>query len=237
MINKEKERERHRKWREAHKERENERCRKWRMNNPELVKEKQVKYRTRHHEEIKKRAKELYDQNRDHILSVKAAWRVANPEKAKAIKIRCRSNPEYREREKISHKKWLVNNTEKVIKKTAEYNANPENKERMKKIHAAWYKAHPEARSTYEQNRKARKKNVSGSFTAGDIRVMMKRQKKKCVICQVNISDKYHIDHIMPLTLGGSNAPGNLQLLCPTCNMSKYKKHPIAFMQSRGFLV
>ena len=37
---------------------------------------------------------------------------------------------------------------------------------------------------------------------------------------------KYHVDHRMPLSLGGSNYPDNLQLLCPTCNLSKSATHP-----------
>jgi 5-methylcytosine-specific restriction endonuclease McrA len=30
----------------------------------------------------------------------------------------------------------------------------------------------------------------------------------------------------MPLSRGGSNDPGNLQLLCPLCNHRKKDKHP-----------
>lgn len=49
--------------------------------------------------------------------------------------------------------------------------------------------------------------------------------------------DGYHVDHIQPLALGGSNDKTNLQLLCPTCNTKKSAKHPIDFMQSRGLLL
>jgi hypothetical protein len=33
-----------------------------------------------------------------------------------------------------------------------------------------------------------------------------------------------HIDHIRPVSLGGSNDPSNLQLLCARCNLSKYNR-------------
>ena len=56
-------------------------------------------------------------------------------------------------------------------------------------------------------------------------------------VCSVDVSKNYHIDHIMPLALGGYNGPPNLQILCRTCNQKKYCKHPVDFMQERGFLL
>jgi 5-methylcytosine-specific restriction endonuclease McrA len=51
------------------------------------------------------------------------------------------------------------------------------------------------------------------------------------------LGDNYHIDHIMPLALGGSNTDDNIQLLRQRCNNQKCAKHPVDFMQSRGFLL
>jgi 5-methylcytosine-specific restriction endonuclease McrA len=51
------------------------------------------------------------------------------------------------------------------------------------------------------------------------------------------LGDNYHLDHITPITLGGSNTDDNMQLLRQRCNNQKYNKHPIDFMQSRGFLL
>jgi hypothetical protein len=33
-----------------------------------------------------------------------------------------------------------------------------------------------------------------------------------------------HIDHVRPVSLGGSDDPSNLQLLCARCNLSKYNR-------------
>lgn len=59
----------------------------------------------------------------------------------------------------------------------------------------------------------------------------------KCACCGKSLAQGYHLDHIMPLALGGMNIDGNMQLLTPLCNMQKSKKHPEDFMRSRGFLI
>ena len=41
----------------------------------------------------------------------------------------------------------------------------------------------------------------------------------------------------MPIALGGKNVDDNVQLLCAACNLSKQAKHPVDFMQQRGFLL
>jgi len=41
----------------------------------------------------------------------------------------------------------------------------------------------------------------------------------------------------MPLALGGANADDNIQLLRSTCNQQKHAKHPVDFMQQKGFLL
>lgn len=59
------------------------------------------------------------------------------------------------------------------------------------------------------------------------------RDRGKCTYCQkdltglINISNLYHIDHIVPLNKYGFNDVSNLQLLCDNCNSSKGSRHAI----------
>jgi len=69
------------------------------------------------------------------------------------------------------------------------------------------------------------------------IQSLLLRQKAKCAVCAGNISSAFHVDHIVPLVLGGPHSEENLQLLCKRCNLSKGGKHPVDFMRSRGFLL
>ena len=54
------------------------------------------------------------------------------------------------------------------------------------------------------------------------------RDKSRCQICGKDLSatrepqtGKIHIDHIIPLELGGTNDPTNMQILCDSCNFNK----------------
>jgi 5-methylcytosine-specific restriction endonuclease McrA len=71
--------------------------------------------------------------------------------------------------------------------------------------------------------RKARLLSSSGTYTYHDVISLYAMQQGKCAAfwCAVDLHGGYHVDHITALAKGGSNNPDNLQLLCPTCNMSK----------------
>ena len=82
-----------------------------------------------------------------------------------------------------------------------------------------------------------RKSRKYGRLPRGTVNLLGSLQKWKCVVCKCDIRSKYHVDHIMPLAKGGLHVPENIQLLCPTCNVQKSAKHPIDFMQQKGFLL
>lgn len=151
---------------------------------------------------------------------------------------------------RASHAKYRAGNPELVKASSAKSRAaHPEReKARLAKYHTAhperskarldkWREANPENCKALDHKRRARKLKAGGSFSVAEIRAMLKRQRGKCVACRIDISKNYHIDHRMPLALGGSNDVSNIQLLCPHCNLSKHAKHPIEFMQERGFLL
>lgn len=100
----------------------------------------------------------------------------------------------------------------------------------------ACQKAHPEKNRANQARRRAKGR---GTWTKADISRLMELQKHKCAhtFCRTSLKGGYHIDHIMPLALGGSNAPSNLQLLCVPCNLSKASRHPVDFAQMRGLLL
>jgi 5-methylcytosine-specific restriction endonuclease McrA len=86
----------------------------------------------------------------------------------------------------------------------------------------------------FSQRRKGRKLE---KLPRGTIPALGDAQRWKCAVCRTSVRKGYHVDHIQPLARGGKHEPLNLQLLCGSCNVRKSAKDPIAFMQSRGFLL
>ena len=144
-------------------------------------------------------------------------------------------------------KAWYAKNREKKAKQYLEQKESI--KERKAKRARQYYLENKERllaqqKEYYENNKdkwieKAHKRRASGlptHFKISDIKRLKELQQSKCPICKQKLS-KHHIDHIVPLSKGGANDFGNLQLLCPSCNLNKHAKDPVVFMQSKGYLL
>lgn len=84
--------------------------------------------------------------------------------------------------------------------------------------------------------KRAKRRAGGGRLSWGIVRRLMKAQGGLCVYCRCEISTAYHLDHILPLALGGKNEDQNVQLLCGPCNISKGAKHPVDFANGLGLL-
>ena len=100
-----------------------------------------------------------------------------------------------------------------------------------------WRSANPEKRHVYACNRRARFRLAEGRHTAEDIVRIYQAQAGKCAYCKIRLGRKYHVDHIVALTKGGSNWPRNIQLLCGPCNIRKRDHDPLDYARSRGLLL
>jgi 5-methylcytosine-specific restriction endonuclease McrA len=102
-----------------------------------------------------------------------------------------------------------------------------------------WLKANPKKIREYTARRRARKLAAEGSHTAENIDQIFKMQRGRCAHpwCRVKLDDSYHVDHIIALSVGGTNWPDNLQILCAPCNHSKSAKDPLDHARSHGMLL
>lgn len=86
-------------------------------------------------------------------------------------------------------------------------------------------KVHPFTKRAREAKRRSEMYQASGRFTRRTIENLYVKQVGRCAICAMLLFGQFEIDHIKPLSKGGSNEPNNLQLLCPKCNKVKGDKY------------
>ena len=101
-----------------------------------------------------------------------------------------------------------------------------QNPERKSANDRAWREANPEKcrrnRTTASINRRARQKGAGNCQPEVLARI---RSRAKCEQCGTDTAPM-EIDHIIPLSRGGTNDEANLQLLCRPCNRRKAAKLP-----------
>ena len=141
------------------------------------------------------------------------------------------------ERKRESDNAYRRNNIEKILKYDRERTRDPEkrkeayakwlanNKERAKEIKKKWEKSHPEQVMDSSRTKRARRKNaIIEKFPAMEI---FERDKWVCQFCGKKVSKKIKwpdplspsLDHIIPISKGGSHERKNTQLAHLGCNM------------------
>ena len=77
----------------------------------------------------------------------------------------------------------------------------------------------------YMAKRRAQIVGSLGYYTRKDIATLFDAFDGRCCWCFCPLI-VYHVDHIIPLSKGGSNEPSNIALACPSCNLSKHDRLP-----------
>lgn len=140
--------------------------------------------------------------------------RMSDAERKRRAKL---SHDKHIEARRATHRRYLTANRDKVNRRLREYRA-----------------ANPHKLREWARERKGRRQ---GRLPRGTIPAKFQKQRGQCAICRAVLSKSYHVDHIVPLARGGPHEPGNLQLLCGSCNVRKSARDPIEHMQSLGFLL
>lgn len=98
-------------------------------------------------------------------------------------------------------------------------------KEEIRQRKSDWRRRNPDKQAALRRAQKAKRRGAEGRYHASDIDNLLEAQQSLCALCNAQLimcgRDKYHIDHVIPISKGGTNWPYNLQLLCPPCNRAK----------------
>ena len=207
------------KWYLLNKERVKSNTAKWLEKNSDRKKATTEMWRRANQEKVNAQAVVRYAANIERAREVKAKWRASNPDAVKAI---------------IA--KWRARNPDKVnTARKARYAVRSDS---IRAANARWRKANPAIIRTLNQNYRARKRNNGGRLSKNIAEHLFSLQRGKCACgCGQQLGNDYHLDHVLPLALGGVNEDGNIQLMRARCNLQKGAQHPIKFMQQRGYLL
>ena len=169
-----------------------------------------------------KNSRKNYEANRELRLIQSRAWYEMN-----------------RERKTATTRAWTEANLEHHRAATRQwYKAN---KERHDANRRAWRKANPERtrihrQKYYKANSERQKANVYAR-RARLAHAVPQRWKRSlcpdhlCYWCGTTLTpETTHIDHIMPISLGGQDTPDNTANTCASCNLTKSNAHPLVWL-------
>ena len=88
-----------------------------------------------------------------------------------------------------------------------------------------------------KHRRRARLAAVHSTCRPNDVTRIRKMQNGKCAYCRKKLGNAYHIDHITPISKGGTNDAKNIQITCPSCNLRKSAKDATDFARELGLLI
>ena len=214
----------------------------WRADNPEKVKA-QIARKTERlqsspelRQKVRDRQRERYetdDQYRAKTLAMNSIYRHRERQKInERNRAKRAANPKlFRAMER---KRYAMNPMAKLASSARWKNRN---EEKVRQFKSLWHQGNKEKAKASRWRRKARIKQVGGTFTGHDIQRLYENQKGKCASCCASIKSGYEIDHVYPIALGGSNWPDNLQLLCAPCNRAKSYKDPLVWAKENGRLL
>lgn len=186
--------------RKRHPERRTAEHRRYRERYPEKSRAKTRRYRVRHRDRLLEegRARRRTERGREKNRLYMERWRKKHPEKWRAIKRRNYAA----NRERINAKRRA-------------------NKHVGAARHRAWKAKNPFYCRSYWNAERVRALNAEGILTPSDIVHLLKQQEGRCAYCKAKLTKGFDIDHVVPLSRGGSNWVENIALACPSCNRGK----------------
>lgn len=98
-----------------------------------------------------------------------------------------------------------------------------------------YWRRNPDKKQAKRHRRRALEQNCEASLTSADIEQLRSERGKKCAVC--GVKGKMTLDHIIPLSRGGSHVARNVQFLCFSCNAGKRNRPMEDFARTRGLLL
>jgi 5-methylcytosine-specific restriction endonuclease McrA len=155
------------------------------------------------------------------------AWKKKNPERAKRLK--AESKRRHFAKAKAAHTRWVKANPDRV--RAAAAKSGKKHRAKISAQGRAWRKANPIRAAAIQARRRARLANAPGNATAEEVEALFASYSGLCVYC---LTEADTLDHVVPLSGGGSNGIANLVPACGSCNASKQATPLLVWMARRA---
>ena len=133
---------------------------------------------------------------------------------------------------KATNKQYYQRNREKVLRANAERRRrNPEKTSRER--HASYIRHRPKIL----QKSRARHARIRGAVIVEivDHEAVIARDNSTCYLCERVLSaDEITLDHVVPVTRGGTHTADNMKVACNSCNAAKGNKLLSEYLESKG---
>lgn len=149
----------------------------------------------------------------------RAAWRHANPDKQRAASAAWRTA--HPEQVKTTLAAWRAAHPDWYRLPNANYRSS--HPDRQKSDNAAWRAANPGRMRAHKVRRRQRIELADGHYTGAEWEALKARYGYRCLMCGRTEPDiKLTLDHVVPVSKGGTNDISNGQPLCVSCNSRKH---------------
>lgn len=181
-----------------------------------------------------RRAYESEYRAREHVIlrarKTNRAWKHNNPEKVRASnRAWVARNPDKR---KDSSRKYYETHREKIREYSRMYSCKNRDKENTKT--REWRRKNRAKALEYKHRRRGFLEN-NGYWESQQWDKLLAHYAPygQCLACG-QTSGTLTVDHVVPLCIGGTNDPFNLQCLCKSCNSQKPKRIPVDYRPDGG---
>ena len=158
----------------------------------------------------------LFTYCRNCCRRVRKSWNDGHPEKTRAWSKR-RFDSTTVEQRNAAHRDWSERNKERLrAYGRARYAADPL---AALEAHRRWRERHPETSRNSVRRRRARIRGLSGHATTAQVQARIDAYGGRCAYCGWRAYAA--LDHVIPVSRGGTSWPANLVPSCTTCNVRK----------------
>lgn len=186
----------------SHREESREKSRRYKQRNSAKVSDANKKYADEHRDEILAKARAKYLETK---VVVRQKNRIAYFKNKKTAQIRSKRNYAARREKRLKRsREWYENNREQRLLKSRE-----------------WAKNNPEKQKHRVMTYRARRLGARGHSSAAQMEARISLYGGLCAYC---LGPASTIDHVIPLSRGGTNWPANLRPACKSCNSKKHIK-------------